>query len=325
MEDKRLQSIRYKLQRRVRRLNSANWEQFIPFLRQFFVYFNSSPILCGVRDDLASRGEKYKVKETVEKIVNGENLYGENEEEAAAIGNKMLLHVVKNEIHDFENILLSFRLRQGGGEMAENLDVFREEFLEPFYEYIDEHIDDQHVILYLLGKYKHRCEWFHSESLRQNVINDTSKGEKNLALDLYEYLHDSGIDFNIEPKSASGIPDFVTEQIDDNRIIADTKIYWPEKSKNKSYLIHGFNQIYTYLCDFNESFGYLVIYNLTDDDIRFLLPQTQSAFPSYTYNNKTVFFVLVDIFDHEASASKRGQRKTVDIAENELIEENSSE
>lgn len=320
MEDKQLQSIRYKLQRRVRRLNSANWEQFIPFLRQFFVYFNSSPILCGVRDDLVLRGEKYNVKETVGKIVKGENLYGENEEAAAAMGYEMLLHLLKNGVHDFENILLSFRFRQGSGEMAENLDIFREEFLEPFYEYIDEHIDDQHVILYLLSKYKHRCEWFHSENLRQTVINDTPRGEKILALDLYEYLHDSGIDFSIEPKSASGIPDFVTEQIDDSRIIADTKIYWPEKSKSKSYLIHGFNQIYTYLCDFNESFGYLIIYNLTDDDIRFLLPQTQSAFPSYTYNNKTIFFFLVDIFKYDAPASKRGQRKAIDITEDELIQ-----
>ena len=74
MEDKQLQSIRYKLQKRVRRLNSASWEQFMPFLRQFFAYFNSSPILCGVRDDLVVTGQKHNVKDTVDKILSGGKL-----------------------------------------------------------------------------------------------------------------------------------------------------------------------------------------------------------------------------------------------------------
>ena len=42
---------------------------------------------------------------------------------------------------------------------------FRKQFLEPFYGYVDENIDDQCAILYLLKKYKHRCEWFRREKL----------------------------------------------------------------------------------------------------------------------------------------------------------------
>ena len=79
--------------------------------------------------------------------------------------------------------------------------------------YVDEHLDDQQAILYFLRRYKHRCEWFHAERLRQAVRHDTHKGEKTLALDLYEYMHDQGIDFHIEPHSTSGIPDFVADQI----------------------------------------------------------------------------------------------------------------
>ncbi len=320
MEDKHLQTVRYKLQKRVRRLNSATWEQFVPFLRQFFVYFNSSPILCGLRDNLITRSIKYNTKETIDKVLEGQSRYGQNEEEAAALGYEMLTRVANDETHNFENVLLSFRMRQGSGNLEDCIEIFREEFLEPFYEYIDEHLDDQHVILYLLKKYKHRCEWFYSMQLRQIVSEDTAKGEKLLSSDLYEYLHNAGLDFNVEPKSASGIPDFITEQIENNRIIADAKIYWPEKGKGKSYLIGGFNQIYTYLCDFNEAFGYMIIYNLANEDIRFLLPQTQSALPSYTYNNKTIFFVAIDICEHESSASKRGQRKSIDITESELVQ-----
>jgi hypothetical protein len=327
MEDKHLQTIRYKLQKRVRRLNSATMKQFVPFLRQFFVYFNSSPILSGVRDDLLDKTKKYNVKQTIDKVIKREELYGSNEEEAAAMGHEILLRAIgTNQSHEILTCRrrvrvqhLKFNENPDDSEHNESLDIFRTDFLEPFYEYIDEHLDNQHVILYLLKKYKHRCEWFRSVQLRQKVSNDTAKGEKSLALDLYEYLHNAGIDFNIEPKSASGIPDFVTEQIGENRIVADTKIYQPKKSKGKSYLISSFNQIYTYLCDCNESFGYLVIYNMTEEDIRFLVPQTQSTFPSCTYNNKTIFFVTIDIYEYKSPASKRGQRKAINISENDLI------
>jgi len=325
MEDKHLQTIRYKLQKRVRRLNSATMKQFVPFLRQFFVYFNSSPILSGVRDDLLDKTKKYDVKQTIDKVIKREGPYGSNEEEAAAMGHEILLRAIgtnqPREILTCRRRVrvqrLTYNEKSDDFEDNESLDIFRADFLEPFYEYIDEHLDDQHVILYLLKKYKHRCEWFRSAQLRQTVSNDTAKGEKSLALDLYEYLHNAGIDFNIEPKSVSGIPDFVTEQIGENRIVADTKIYRPEKSK--SFFRSSFNQIYIYLCDYNESFGYLVIYNVAEEDIRFLLPQTQSTFPSYTYNNKTIFFAVIDICDHNATASKRGQRKAINISENDLI------
>ena len=327
MEDKQLQSVRYKLQRRVRRLNSAEYHQFAPLLKQFFVYFNSSPILCGVRDNLLEKTKKYEVKQIIDKVIRGERLSGPNEEEAAAMGHEILSRVIAEdqpqkilEILTCRRTCRKYKMTDdNSAEYNKRFDVFRTDFLEPFYEYIDEHLDDQHVILYLLKKYKHRCEWFHSARLSKIVLEDTTKGEKSFAQDLYEYLHNGGIDFNVEPKSVSGIPDFVTEQIGDNRIIADTKIYWPEKSKGKSYLTNGFNQIYTYLCDYNESFGYMIIYNIAEEDIRFLLPQTQSTFPSYTYNNKTVFFVVIDICDHNATASKRGPRKAIDISEDDLI------
>lgn len=319
MEDKQLQTIRYKLQKRIRRLYSAKWEQFVPYLRQFFAYFNSTPILCSVRDDLIIRGEKYNVKDTIEKILSGrERLYGENEEEAAAMGYEMLQRVLTDKTKSFDGILATFCMRSSGNNLNDYLEYFIEEFLEPFYEYIDEHIDDQHVILYLLRKYKHRCEWFQASRLRQMITEDTKRGEKNAALDIYEYLHNAGVDFNIEPKSVSGIVDFITEQIDENRIIADAKIYWPESNKGKPYLISGFNQLYTYTCDYNEQFGYLIIFNLANEDIRFLLP-AKPSFPSYTYNNKTIFFVVIDIFDYDAPASKRGRRQAIDISEDDLV------
>ena len=169
MEDKQLQSIRYKLQKRVRRLNSAEYRQFIPLLKQFFIYFNSSPILCSVRDVLLEKTKKYDIKNTIDKIVDQkEKIDGSTEEEAAALGYEILLRVTTAD-DPGKIIMCRKKIQRRAGqdldwyskERDEAFEMFRPDFLEPFYEYIDEHIDDQHIILYLLKKYKHQCEWFH--------------------------------------------------------------------------------------------------------------------------------------------------------------------
>ncbi len=37
-----------------------------------------------------------------------------------------------------------------------------------------------------------------------------------------------------------------------------------------------------------------------------MLPPTTAMFPSLSHNNKTVFFIIVDICKYDATASKRG-------------------
>ena len=81
-------------------------------------------------------------------------------------------------------------------------------------------------------------------------------------------------------------------------MIADTKLFWSERSKGKSYIISGFNQAYTYACDYNEPCAYLVIYKMCNEGLNFLVPASEASFPSLTVNNKTIFFVVVDIFEH---------------------------
>jgi hypothetical protein len=318
MQDRLVQAIRYKLQKRVRRLNSADRQQFPFALRTFFQFFETSSLLSGVRDELMARALKYDVPTTVDQILQGETRYGETEEEAAAMGYLLL----KKFADDPENISpLDLGMSYGaGGKLDECLDTLRSVFLEPFYEYIDEHLDDQQAILYFLRRYKHRSEWFHADRLRKAVEDDTQRGEKGLAYDLYEYLHDQGIDLHIEPHSASGIADLVAEQVGNDRVIADTKVFWPEKSKGKTYILSGFHQAYTYACDFNEPCAYLVIYKMCKESLNFLVPASEATFPCLTVNNKTIFFVVVDICDHGAPASKRGPLKSVDITEKELIQ-----
>ena len=319
VQDAFVQAIRYKLQKRARRLNSADYQHFPMLLRVFFHYFDNSPILSGVRDELMARAVEQDIPATVDRILKGEALYGTTEAESAAMGYHVLTKIAEEP--DNNNLVMRIGYNYNAtGNAQECLEAIRDVLLEPFYEYIDEHLDDQQAILYFLRRYKHRCEWFHADRLRKALEGNTQRGEKGLASDLYEYLHDQGIDFHIESNSASGIPDFVADQVGKDRIIADAKLFWPERSKGKSYIISGFHQAYTYACDFNEPCAFLVIYKMCGEAVNFLVPSTDSWFPSLTVNNKTIFFVVVDIFEHGASASKRGPMKSIGITEQELVQ-----
>jgi hypothetical protein len=323
MEDKSVQTLRYKLQKRVRRVNSAEAIQFWIALSHLFKFIDSMPLLVAVKDDLLARTTKCRVDETVDGICKGETLYGETEEESAAIGYTILRKFCDNsESVDFFNVGHSWGTVSN---LADSIEFARTTFLEPYYEYLDEHVDDQQAILYLLRRYKQRCEWFRSETLRTMATEDSQRGEKRLAFDLYEYLHEQGIGFYIEPRSASGIADLVAEQVGADRVVADAKLFWTDHAKGKPYVLSAFHQAYTYARDFNEPCAYLVIYKLCSEDINFLLPPTAAMFPAVVVNNKTIFFVVVDLCEHGVPASKRGVLKSYDITANELIQSISDE
>jgi hypothetical protein len=197
------------------------------------------------------------------------------------------------------------------------LEIFKSIIIEPLYEYIDEQLDDQRAILYLLNKYKHKCEWFKREYLLNKWDENRATGEIILALHLYEYLHDQGLDFVIDPWSIVGKPDLVCAQKNDEPFIADAKVY--SDTKRKTDLINGFNQIYQYTKIYNESFGYLVIFNTTTDDLNFTVSKYEQQTPLVSYNGKTIFLFTIDISKIEKTASKAGKLKTVEISESDLI------
>lgn len=317
MHDQYIQNVRYKLQKRARRVNSAESHLFYRFVKHFLQFVDSTPILAAIRDDMLARAEELELETFVEKAIAGTALQCDTEFESVALGYVILNKAMFEK--DTVNFLdMSHKFGQGV-DFDAAFEFARTTFFEPFYEYLDENIDDRQAVLKVLRDYKHRSEWFRVEQLVE-LTEDTKRGEKRLASDLYEYLHSCGIDIHIEPKSASGIPDFIADQSSDNRIVADAKLFWPEKQKSKTYLVSGFNQVYTYLREFNEAVGYLVIFKMCNDGLNLLFPPTNSLFPHITVNNKTVFFCVIDLANRGVPASKRGKLKHYDIAEEDFYE-----
>ena len=316
MHDEQLQLIRYKLQKRVRRLNSADTHLFHAYLKQLMNFIDSEPILASARDEMRAHAGNCKINETVEKIVARTAVTPNSELEAAAVGEQIVLRAICDSPISFLDI--GYNYGAGSDYSAANEFAFNT-FVEPFYEYLDENLDSRKAVLNVLRRYKHQSEWFRAKQLLELATNDTARGEKLLSADLYEHLFMDGVEFSIEPNSASGIPDFVGEQVGDSKIIADAKIFAPAKSKGRTYLLSGINQVYTYLKDYNEFVGYLVVYKLCKEDINFLLPDQNTVFPMVTINNKTVFVCVIDLGNQVQTASKRGKLKTHDITEDDIF------
>lgn len=314
MDPEYVQHLRYKLQKRVRRLNSVDWQLFQPMLKQFWAFFESYPTFTGIVEELLSR--EPQSKDDADSILEeSAGLVGDTEQENAAIAYRVLRKLA--EAQRIETPLNNIGMAYGAGpKMSMGLDLIRDLFLESFYEYVDEHLDDQRAMLALLRRYKHRSEWFY----RNELIEQAELGERNLALNLYSYLYDQGVDFNIQPWSASGEVDLIAAQESNDPLIADAKIFDGD-SRGKSYILKGFNQIYSYTRDYNQPFGCLVIFKTCERDLKFSLAERAQKTPVVIHNNKTIFLLTVDIHKYEESASKRGRLKeVVEITEDALIE-----
>jgi len=199
--------------------------------------------------------------------------------------------------------------------------VLRDVAIDGLYEYLDEHLDERNAIYAILLKYKQRSEWFRKARLRSYAIEglEGKTGERALALDVQEYVLDQGVEFFIEPTSASGEVDLVLKTSEGRHIIIDAK-YIKEDSNRSSIrdkLAAGFHQVAIYCSDFNVQEGFLVTFVEKSTRIRLNL-DISDGFPYLTVGGKIVYYMEVNIAN-EPSASKSGKASEVEIDKNELI------
>ena len=275
MDPQFVQTLRYELQRRVRRLNSVDARQFGQSLTQIWPFIRTNELFMGILEPVLRH--RSDLQESADKLLKCDAVHGEDELETVGIAFYVLDKAVAS--GDPQDTAERVGLRVGGRrDRVESIDAFRNIFVEPLYEYLDEQLDDQRAVCALLVKYKRRSEWFSRTELRA-ILQDSARGERLLSMDLYRYLHDQGMEFHIEPRSASGEIDLLGDQTGDQRLALDAKIFDPAKSKGKAYLVSAFNQIYTYARDYNESAAYLAIYQTTSTEPKFTFAKCDSIFP----------------------------------------------
>ena len=316
MDSDYIQHVRYKLQKRLKRLNAADFRGFHFVLIQAWGFLQESEITKGLLDDLERRSPQ--CEQDADKTIAGVPQVGLTESENVAICYWVVKKCATAAKGDGE-IGVGFNLTHES-KYDDCIEGFRLTYVEPLFDFIDEQLDDKRMTLVLLNKFKHRCEWFQRAAMFAKFKEDTGKGERELARNLYEYLHDQGLQFHIEPESASGRVDLISAQSGKDRLVADTKLFNPERGQDRGYIIKGFRQVYDYLKDFNESFGYLVIFKTCQQDLAIPTQHQESSVPFISHNNKTIFLVVIDIFDYSESASKRGKLQAYEITPQEFVD-----
>lgn len=322
MESKLLQNFRYKLRNRIARLESVEWFLYHNQLIQFWNFLNQHDIFKAILSKLEH--EKSDMFHRVQPLLDGSqscNSYPSftTEEDQAAASYYIIQFCVNQSVGHVQSspeLQIGRRYTVGETSFEYYFMAFHKVFVYSLYEYIDDKLDSQDMLLYLLIRYKHKCEWFSKDELFDVWTKNTTKGEKKLAFDLYEYLFDQGLEFHIEPVSESGEIDLISEQVGDERLLVDAKIF----NGNSSNIKSGFNQIYTYTLTYNQSFGSLVIFNVNEKQLSFSSESNDPKFSIFHINGKTIFLIVIDIFPRP-TASKRGTLKICNLTKKDLIEQ----
>lgn len=311
MDSMYLQRLRFQLQRRVRRLNSCQVSIFHSLLKQFWAYLQDDLLFSGILAKLEAEAPRFDEK--LQEIENGFPVFDTEAEHDAFIF-RVMSYCAGQPLNASPEFDIGQALT-GAYKNQENIDGFREAVLEPFYEYLDDALDQQVAVLSLLLKYKKRTEWFTREDLRARMEAVSGRAEHILAMDLYGYLHDQGLDFSIEPASASGEIDLFSPEL-----LLDAKVFDGEK-RAVPYIVKGVQQIHTYTRDFNQSVGYLIIYKTCQRDLQFTFANPSSPVPFIVAGGKVLYFLVIDLHEYAASASKRGSLQSFMVNQEDLIKD----
>jgi hypothetical protein len=312
-----LQDLRFKLQKRINRLRTVGQDGLGNELIRFFEFFDSNPTLRSCAVELRAKYPHVE-EQLAASLQRHQMIEGSTEGENAAIS----LAVLRKTAVPYNGRMPFTQYVQASGSIADMLERFRDAYFEPFYEYVDEHIEDSNVVLAELIRFKHLAEWFRRERLWNSWKSEPKSGEHNLAFAVYEYLYEQQIDFHIEPASASGSADMIAAQNSANPLVADIKIFDPDSGRGATYIKRGITQVHRYLNDYTQPIGYLIVFKGTEKQLD--INASMSAgdeVPYFAIGDKTIFLIQVDIFPHEQPASKRAMSERETISESEMLSE----
>ncbi len=315
MAAEQLLFVRGKLRTRLARLQSVRHGVLHFALMQFWGFLQGEALLRGIIDDLSHRFPTGS--DAAREIVQGgKTMFFGREDIQVAVSASILEECASSQDDSIE-VKIGGRHSAGGGHEAQ-AQHFVSLFVEPLCCYLEEHLDDARSLLAVLRRFKHKCEWFRRDELYALWAGDRRRGEKLLNMRLYEYLHDQGIDFSIEPSSASGEADLVSAQVGEERLVVESKVF-SDPSQDRNRVRRGFGQLYYYTVDYNEPFGYLVIFKTCPEGLALALSGSSQGTPYMLHNNKTIFFVTIDIHPYEGTASERGTLRSAELSEEDMV------
>jgi hypothetical protein len=310
-----LNNLVSKLQSRRARIAACSHQEFLSYSKQFFALLEETPTLKAMVVDLLARNSECEKRARAEMqaataFASGPPFLGDTGEEAATIA------YVRWKAFAGQDLPQGFFIDAAGGIQG-SLNSYRHWYVEPLFDYLDEALEDGNVVLATLVRYKHKVEWYRRAEVLNLYQSDTTRGEALLKKHMFEFLFDEGLSFHVEPTSASGEPDVVSQEDSGQPFIGDAKVF---NGENPGHVKKGFHQVHRYCSDYNEAVGYLIVFNVSERQLRVEIPASDGI-PRFEHNHKTIFLVVIDIYEHAGTASTRGIPKAVTISETELVQE----
>lgn len=303
------------LEKRYKRvLESSKPEIFMFQLRLFWGFLNNNSLFFSIIDEHLKKNKDF-AKNNAGLFIDGNGTYLPNESQRFAVYCYLMEYSIKD-LKKVRKIVSAHKTEPNNDE--DLIRHFIEIFCNFFVDYLQEKIYERQTTLFSLIRFKRAAEWFNSESLLEILKQDKDIGEALLKKELFKFLHIEGIEFYIEPESASGKIDCIINQTGQEKLIIEAKIFNNTNGKNKKNILSGFNQVYTYANNYNENCSYLVIFKTCIEDIKFELNYTNDKIPYLYYNNKLFYFLVIDLY-FDKTASKKGVLNIVEIKESELI------
>ncbi len=308
--------LRYELQVKKDRLFRVAVQALVDELGLFFEFLQTNPLLNGLLQELRTDAPDFKT--AYEGMAARRRiLWPATEKERVKLCLSFLEHCAGSDNQN-EPFQIAYSVGSTGGNITDGSHFFLEQFLMPFYEYLDQHIEEYSSVLYTIEKFKLRTQWFERARLFGLFNADPSRGEAVLDKELREFLFDNGIEYPFStPASASGRADIVASLHTPDPVIIEVKVF-DGGSRGRAYIRQGVTQINKYISDYNKHVGYLVIFNVCDRELRFSLRRPDK--PSrISFESKTIFLIDIDIYHDIQPASKRPPLTIYEIKEDELF------
>jgi len=144
MDSDYVQHVRYKLQKRLKRLNTDDLNGIHWVLVQTWAFLQENAITKGILDDLERRLPEAE-KHAEEIVATEKTLVGTTETEHVAISYWVLKKCLASGQTDYA---MQIGNRFGGDGLSGYIESFRENYIEPLFDYLDEQIDDKRMTLH---------------------------------------------------------------------------------------------------------------------------------------------------------------------------------
>ena len=316
-----LRDLRVKLQERRNRLYRNGYRTYPSELQYLVQFLDANPYTRSLLNALDASSSVDFDQWVNDHSGRGEFEFPESEEGRAKVCYGIIKRCNDSEWQAWHPWLRTFSSENMHDDQLRD---FTEAVLDPLVNFLHDQIDDTGNVLYLIERFKLRAEWFKRDELYNLYQAHISVGETSLDRELRAGLFEGGIDYPFsQPLSPSGKADVVALLGSDDPLVLEVKVFDPERGKGKRQLQQGFHQVLRYADDYNQSLGYLVIFNCSDRQLVISSEESSEAEfpPRINYAGKTVFAISIDVYPDTISASKEKPTSRQVVSFKELIGE----